>query len=97
MNHINVIQINLNICFYALDKRFVLIIQYTYHKYMGRRGRDRLVVVQSVPITSKIVSSEPVHGKVYTIQHYVIKFVSDLQQVGGFLRVLRFPPLTAMK
>ena len=25
-------------------------------------------------------------------QHYVIKFVSDLQQVGGFLRVLRFPP-----
>ena len=26
------------------------------------------------------------------MQHYVIKFVSDLQQVGGFLRVLRFPP-----
>ena len=25
------------------------------------------------------------------MQHYVIKFVSDLQQVGGFLRVLRFP------
>jgi hypothetical protein len=25
-------------------------------------------------------------------QHYVIKFVSDLQQVGGFLQVLRFPP-----
>ena len=24
-------------------------------------------------------------------QHYVIKFVSDLRQVGGFLRVLRFP------
>jgi hypothetical protein len=28
---------------------------------------------------------------VYSIQQYVIKFVSDLQQVGGFLRVLRFP------
>jgi hypothetical protein len=26
------------------------------------------------------------------IQHCVIKFVSDLRQVGGFLRVLRFPP-----
>ena len=26
----------------------------------------------------------------YSIQHYVIKFVSDLQQVGGFLWVLRF-------
>jgi hypothetical protein len=26
------------------------------------------------------------------VQHYVIKFVSDLRQVGGFLQVLRFPP-----
>jgi hypothetical protein len=26
------------------------------------------------------------------VQHYVIKFVSDMRQVGGFLRVLRFPP-----
>ena len=26
------------------------------------------------------------------IAPYVIKFVSDLRQVGGFLRVLRFPP-----
>ena len=33
------------------------------------------------------------------VQHYVIKFVSDLRQVGGFLRVLQFPQpikLTAM-
>ena len=27
----------------------------------------------------------------YSIQHYVIKIVRDLRQVGGFLRVLRFP------
>jgi hypothetical protein len=27
----------------------------------------------------------------YSIQHYVIKFVRDLRQVGGFLRVLQFP------
>ena len=26
------------------------------------------------------------------VQHYMIKFVSDLRQVGGFLRVLLFPP-----
>jgi hypothetical protein len=26
------------------------------------------------------------------VQHYVIKFVSDLRQVGSFLRVLQFPP-----
>jgi hypothetical protein len=48
--------------------------------------------VQSVPITTKVVSSNPIHGKVYSLQHYVIKFVSDLRQVSGFLRVLQFPP-----
>jgi hypothetical protein len=42
--------------------------------------------VQSVPITTKVVSSNPIHGKVYSIQHYVIKFASDLWQVGGFLQ-----------
>ena len=33
----------------------------------GCRGR-----MQSVPITTKVVSSNPVHGEVYSIQHYVI-------------------------
>ena len=41
-----------------------------------------------MPITTKVVSSNPVHGEAYSIQHYVIKFVSDLRQVGGFLWVL---------
>ena len=40
--------------------------------------------MQSVPIATKIVRSNPVHGEVYAVQHYVIKFVSDLRQVGGF-------------
>jgi hypothetical protein len=40
----------------------------------------------------KVVSSNTVHGEVYSIQHYVIKFVSDLQEVGGLLQLLRFPP-----
>ena len=31
-------------------------------------------------------------GNLYSIQHYVIKFVNDLRQVSGFIRVLRFPP-----
>ena len=38
-----------------------------------------------MPIITKVVSSNPFHGKMYSIQHYVIKFVSDLRQVGGFL------------
>ena len=45
--------------------------------------------MQSVPITTKFVSSNPVHGDVYSIQHYVIKIVGDLRQVGGFLRVIK--------
>ena len=48
--------------------------------------------MQSVPITTKGQSSNPVRGEVYSIQQYVIKFVSDLRQVGGFHWVLRFPP-----
>jgi hypothetical protein len=43
---------------------------------------------QSVPFTNKVVSSKTVHGEVYSIQYYVIKFVSDLLQIGGFLVVL---------
>jgi len=31
-------------------------------------------------------------GEVCSIQRYLVKFVSDLRQVGGFLCVLRFPP-----
>jgi len=46
-----------------------------------------------VPIATKVVSSKPAHGEVYLIQHYVIKFVSDLIQVGGFMWVVRFPQL----
>ena len=62
-----------------------------------RRGRDRMEVglqlhVQSMPIPSSVVSTNPTHCEVYSIQHYVIKFVSDLRMVCGFLRVHRFPP-----
>ena len=31
------------------------------------------------------MGSNPAHGEVYSIPHDVIKFVSDLWQVGGFL------------
>jgi hypothetical protein len=53
---------------------------------------DLQLPVQSMPITTNVVSLNLVHGEVYSIQHYVIKFVSDLWQVSGFLRVLVFPP-----
>jgi len=40
--------------------------------------------VQSVPITTKVEISNPVHDEVYSIQHYVIKFGSDLRKVVEF-------------
>jgi hypothetical protein len=55
----------------------------------GRRVRNRMIVGFT---TICVISTynhyscefEP-HGEVYSIQHPVIKFVIDLQQVGGFL------------
>jgi hypothetical protein len=46
--------------------------------------------MQPVPITPNVVILNLDQGQVYSVQQYVIKFVSDLRQV--FLRVLRFPP-----
>jgi hypothetical protein len=48
--------------------------------------------MQPVPITTDVVSLNPAHGEVCSIQHYVIKFVSDVRQVCGFLQVFLFPP-----
>ena len=53
---------------------------------------DLQLPMQAVPIITKVVSSNASNGEVYSIQHYVIKFVSDLRHVGAFLRVLLFPP-----
>ena len=61
--------------------------------YCGNRGRDRMVAGF---ITTYAISAyhhwccefESRSGR--GVQHYLIKFVSDLGKVGGFLR---FPPL----
>jgi hypothetical protein len=48
--------------------------------------------MQSVHITTNVASFNSAYGEVYSIQHYLITFVSDLRQVGGFFRVLLFSP-----
>jgi hypothetical protein len=54
--------------------------------------------MQSVYIITKFVSLNPAHGEVYSIQDYVIKFVSDLRQIvvfsrySGFLHQLNWSP-----
>jgi hypothetical protein len=61
----------------------------------GHRGRDHMVVGFT---TTYAISAyhhwccefESWSGR--GVQHYVIKFVSDLRQVCGFLWVLQFPP-----
>jgi hypothetical protein len=40
---------------------------------------DLQLPVQSMSITTKGVSSNPVYGEVYSMQHYVIKFVNELR------------------
>ncbi len=49
----------------------------------GHRGRDRMVVGFTTTYAinvyhANVVSANPAHGEMYSIQHYVIKFVSDL-------------------
>jgi hypothetical protein len=47
---------------------------------------DLQLYMQSVTLSTKVVNFKPAHGEVYLVQHYVIKCVGDLRQVGGFLR-----------
>ena len=46
--------------------------------FMSQWQLDLQLPVQLVPITTKVVSLNPAHGEVYSIQLYVIKFVNDL-------------------
>jgi hypothetical protein len=73
-------------------------VQYIYLVWRDHHGHD-LMVVGFITTYAYHCELESHSGEAYSIQHYVIKFVSDLRQVCGFLRVLRFPPpirLTAM-
>jgi hypothetical protein len=59
----------------------------TYSKLLARHGREHMVdgfttTCAKVPNTTNIVSLNPTHGEVYSIQHYVIKYVSDFCQAG---------------
>jgi len=76
------------VCFIShIQKHFCFVIQQSFYILC-------LIVeiVLGSLTTHPIMILDPVHGEVYLIQHYVIKFVSNLRQACGFLRVLRFPP-----
>ena len=63
-----------------LDRRIILTFLFT--------GPTEILLASVFGLVANITDD----GQVYLIQHYVIKFVSDLWQVNGFLRVLQFPP-----
>ena len=65
------------------------IVQQIHTKFIQRvrHGHDRVTIrvvvvftttCANVPITTKVVSLNPIHGEMYLLQHYIIKLVSDL-------------------
>jgi hypothetical protein len=51
---------------------------------------DLQLPMQSVLITTNVVGSNPTRGQVYLKQHYVIKFVSELQHFSVFFQAVNW-------
>ena len=80
---------------YVITRGFYIFVLKIIKAKRGHRGLDNMVAVfridmLPVPITTNVVSSNPAHDEVYSIQHYVIKLVCDLLQVSGFLQYSSF-------
>ena len=52
------------------------------------------IIDTQMSMVNKSMANIDSNVRVYSIQHYVMRFVSDFRQVGVFIRVLRFPPPT---
>jgi hypothetical protein len=53
----------------------------------GRHGRDCMVAgYTTIYITTKVVSLNPFHSEVYSVQHYALKFVSNIRQSSSIHR-----------
>ena len=68
--------------------RCLLTLFYSYKQY--RFCLSPFISVKLKPALTHTYTSLP-QPSGRGVQHYVIKFVSDLRQDSGFLRVLRFP------
>jgi hypothetical protein len=95
-------QLNRNSTDLIMDeiKTRLFMLFWSWHSLGGRRGRDRMIVEFT---TTYAISAyhhwccefESRSGR--GAQHYVITFVSDLRQVGGFLRMFRYPSPLKLK
>jgi hypothetical protein len=77
-----------------INGKFTMGIRISVSQISGRRGHDRILIGFT---TTHAISAY--HHRCFEFEsrsvrgvHYVIKFVSDLPQVGSFRRVLRLPP-----
>ena len=61
----------------SLNVRGTVVVVIVWYLYLQ-------IPMQSVPITTKVESSNPAHDEVYSIQHYVIKFWQWLASCGWF-------------
>jgi S-adenosylmethionine:tRNA-ribosyltransferase-isomerase (queuine synthetase) len=68
---------------YTITEGFLFITQYYLDMVVG--------FTTNCAINAKSVSSNHVHDEEYSIQQYVITFISDLGQVGGFHWLIGFP------
>ena len=79
---------------YALNIIVVKLINNTYISFGGTLARDHMMVrfatIYSMSAYHWCCEFKTRLGR--GVHHYVIHFVSDLRQVGGFPEVLRFPP-----
>ena len=64
--------------------RKIVMFDTKYPKNVHASLHSAQLLKHSVSMTTNVVSSNPTHGEVYSIQQYVIKFDSNMQQVGGF-------------
>ena len=76
---------------YIGNRCLILFQKEIYNHYMWKSClKLRIHVLRQGRLLWYVMKSNPAHGEVYSTQQYVIKFVSDLRLVGGFLLVLPF-------
>ena len=62
------------------------------YNYPCNQCLSPLYLLVRIPLMARCIRYNIMSRSGKGVQHYVIKFVSDLWHVGGFLWVLRFPP-----
>ena len=57
---------------------FDIILVYTFLQILTGISVQNQISYTTVHITIKVVNTNPAHGEMFSVQHYVIKLVSDL-------------------